>query len=76
LGSTQQTAAIEQGFDAMKLKVGSSNIERDIRRAFLIRKTVGDDARIMLDVNQQWSLPTALSMCRKLVSIRKWPFFR
>ena len=45
--------AIDRGFDAMKLKVGSKNVERDIRRAFLIRETVGTDARIMLDVNQQ-----------------------
>jgi L-fuconate dehydratase len=64
--------AIEQGFDAMKLKVGSKNVERDIRRAFLIRETVGDDARIMLDVNQQWSLPTALLMCRKLEAMRPY----
>ncbi|CAB1058823.1 L-fuconate dehydratase (EC [Olavius sp. associated proteobacterium Delta 1] len=65
--------AIEQGFDAMKLKVGSRDIERDIRRAYLIRETVGADARIMLDVNQQWSLPTALQMCQKLEAMR--PFW-
>lgn len=64
--------AIEQGFDAMKLKVGSKNIERDIRRAYLIRETVGADARIMLDVNQQWSLPTALLMCGKLEAMRPY----
>jgi L-fuconate dehydratase len=64
--------AIEQGFDAMKLKVGSRDVERDIRRANLIRETVGADARIMLDVNQQWSLPTALSMCRKLEAMRPY----
>jgi L-fuconate dehydratase len=64
--------AIEQGFDAMKLKVGSKDVERDIRRAFLIRETVGAKARIMLDVNQQWSLPTALSMCRKLEAMRPY----
>ena len=64
--------AIDQGFNAMKLKVGSKNVERDIRRAFLIRKTVGTNARIMLDVNQQWSLPTALSMCRKLAAMRPY----
>jgi len=64
--------AIEQGFDAVKLKVGSRDVERDIRRAYLIRETVGADARIMLDVNQQWSLPTALMMCRKLEPMRPY----
>ena len=66
------TRAIDQGFDAMKLKVGSRDIERDIRRAFLVRETVGAEARIMLDVNQQWSLPTALSMCQKLKTMRPY----
>ena len=64
--------AIDQGFDAMKLKVGSRDIERDIRRAYLIRETVGDQARIMLDVNQQWSLPTALLMCQKLKAMEPY----
>ncbi|CAB1085158.1 L-fuconate dehydratase (EC [Olavius algarvensis Delta 1 endosymbiont] len=64
--------AVEQGFDAMKLKVGSRDVERDIRRAHLIRETVGAEARIMLDVNQQWSLPTALMMCRKLEAMRPY----
>ena len=64
--------AIKQGFDAMKLKVGSKNVERDIRRAYLIRETVGTKVRIMLDVNQQWSLPTALMMGRKLAAMQPY----
>ncbi len=58
--------SLDQGFDAVKLKVGSHDPERDIRRAFLVRETVGDSARVMLDVNQQWTLPQAISMCRRL----------
>lgn len=64
--------AIDQGFSAMKLKVGSKDVERDLRRADLIRETVGADARIMLDVNQQWSLPTALDMCRRLAPMQPY----
>lgn len=58
--------SLDQGFDAVKLKVGSRDAERDIRRAFLVRETVGDAARVMLDVNQQWTLPQAIDMCRRL----------
>ncbi|MCY4020485.1 MAG: mandelate racemase [Chloroflexi bacterium] len=58
--------SLDQGFGAVKLKVGSDDPARDIRRAFLVRETVGDDARVMLDVNQQWTLPQALEMCQKL----------
>src|SRR5208337_2338305 len=58
--------ALEQGFRAFKLKVGSPTGERDIRRASLLRQALGPDVRIMLDVNQQWSLPRAIQMCRAL----------
>jgi hypothetical protein len=36
--------ALEKGFTAMKLKVGSADPERENRRAELIRKTAGDAA--------------------------------
>jgi L-fuconate dehydratase len=58
--------AITQGFHAFKLKVGSANRSRDIRRAFMLRELVGAEALIMLDANQQWTLPIALEMCGKL----------
>lgn len=58
--------AVDAGFTAMKLKVGSANSERDIRRFGLVREVVGSDVRIMLDANQAWSLPTALRVCRSL----------
>ncbi|HXH48428.1 MAG TPA: enolase C-terminal domain-like protein [Terriglobia bacterium] len=59
--------ALEQGFRAFKLKVGSTDGERDVRRAFLLRDALGPDVRIMLDVNQQWTLPRALEMCKALL---------
>lgn len=61
--------ALDQGFTAFKLKVGSSDGERDIRRAFMLREALGPEVRIMLDVNQQWTLPQAIQMCRSLSSM-------
>jgi L-fuconate dehydratase len=58
--------AIDEGFTAMKLKVGSKDPERDIRRANLVREVAGDDVKVMLDANQQWNLPQALSICKEL----------
>jgi L-fuconate dehydratase len=58
--------AVDAGFTAMKLKVGAPDTERDVRRAQLVRETVGDDAQIMLDANQAWSLPKAIATCTKL----------
>ena len=58
--------AMDLGFTAMKLKVGSKDMERDIRRAYMVRETAGDEATIMLDVNQQWNLPQAIHMSKAL----------
>jgi L-fuconate dehydratase len=65
--------AIERGFRAFKLKVGSRQGERDVRRAHMLRDLAGPDALIMLDANQQWTLPTALEMCRALRDVS--PYF-
>jgi L-fuconate dehydratase len=65
--------AVDNGFTAMKLKVGSSDPERDIRRAHIVRETAGDDAKVMLDANQQWNLPQAINICRQFAPIN--PFW-
>jgi L-fuconate dehydratase len=58
--------AVAAGFTAMKLKVGSRDPERDIRRARIVREAAGDEARVMVDANQQWTLPQALEICQRL----------
>ena len=61
--------ALAAGFTAMKLKVGSREVARDIRRAHLVRDTVGADVRLMLDANQQWTLPVALRASLALAEV-------
>ncbi|SFS40051.1 L-fuconate dehydratase [Zhouia amylolytica] len=58
--------AMDNGFTAMKLKVGSADSARDIRRAEMLRALAGDEATIMFDANQQWNLPQAIAICREL----------
>jgi L-fuconate dehydratase len=58
--------AIAEGFTAMKLKVGSPDFERDIRRSHLVREIAGDAVKVMLDANQQWNLPQAIEICGQL----------
>src|SRR5580692_8943655 len=58
--------AIAAGFTAMKLKVGSRDSERDLRRAKIVREVAGDQVRVMVDANQQWTLPQALDICQRL----------
>jgi L-fuconate dehydratase len=65
--------ALDQGFTAFKLKVGSKDSQRDIRRAEMLRNLVGPDALVMVDVNQQWTLPQAIEMCGQLKAMQ--PFW-
>jgi L-fuconate dehydratase len=59
-------AALDQGFSAFKLKVGSADESRDLRRAAMLRELAGSDKTIMFDANQHWNLPDALRMCGEL----------
>lgn len=65
--------ALAKGFTAMKLKVGSRDPERDLRRAAIVREAAGNSARVMVDANQQWTLPQAMEMCHRLQEIN--PFW-
>jgi L-fuconate dehydratase len=55
--------SLGNGFQALKLKVGSQDATRDIRRATMLRELAGPDCRLMLDANQQWTLPQAMQVC-------------
>jgi L-fuconate dehydratase len=61
-------AALAAGFRAFKLKVGSRDGGRDLRRAAMLREIAGPDCRIMFDANQQWNLREARSMCHALAA--------
>ncbi len=50
----------EEGYPGVKIKVGSSDPEDDLRRLEAVRNAIGPDADLMADVNGKWSLETAL----------------
>jgi L-fuconate dehydratase len=60
--------ALAAGFRAFKLKVGSRDGERDLRRAAMLRDISGPDCRLMFDANQQWNLRDAERMCHALAA--------
>ena len=51
--------AVEQGFRAVKIKVGYPTLAEDIRRVRTVRGEVGDDVDIMVDANQSLSVTDA-----------------
>jgi L-alanine-DL-glutamate epimerase-like enolase superfamily enzyme len=52
--------AVEEGFKAIKLKVGKYSLEDDIRRIEAVRKEVGSDVTLMVDANQIFDETEAL----------------
>jgi L-fuconate dehydratase len=61
-------SALAAGFRAFKLKVGSPDAKRDLRRAAILRDIAGPACRIMFDANQQWNLPEAERMGHALAA--------
>jgi len=44
--------AIEEGFNTIKLKVGLSTLEDDVKRIKLFKREIGDRVKFMVDANQ------------------------
>jgi L-fuconate dehydratase len=63
-------AAIDRGFRAFKLKVGSVDELRDLRRAAMLRDVAGESGILMFDANQRWNLPDASRICSQLVQFK------
>jgi len=49
----------EDGYRGVKMKVGHAEIRQDLRRVKAVRNAIGPDAKLMLDANGRWDLPTA-----------------
>jgi len=61
---------LKRGFHAVKVKVGSPEIGRDIERLTKVREAVGPDIRVTMDANQGMTLPSALELARAAEPLR------
>jgi L-alanine-DL-glutamate epimerase-like enolase superfamily enzyme len=57
--------AVSKGYTTVKLKVGLDRY-KDIEIVKQVRRIVGSDVIIRVDPNQAWSVPTAISILRKI----------
>ena len=60
-----------EGWNHFKLKVGG-NLEDDIRRAGIMRNTIGPDRKMMLDANQRWDVKEAIEWTNALKEFNPW----
>ncbi len=64
---------VEQGFSAVKLKVGKLSAREDAARLAAVRKALGDEVDILLDSNGGWpDSNTAISALRRLEEYRPY----
>jgi L-alanine-DL-glutamate epimerase-like enolase superfamily enzyme len=59
-------AVEEQGWRAIKVKIGHPDPLCDLERLKAVREAVGPTIRVMVDVNGMWDLPRALQYGRRL----------
>jgi L-alanine-DL-glutamate epimerase-like enolase superfamily enzyme len=60
------TVWAQDGYDAIKVKVGGVSVDEDVERLRTIRAAVGNQVRLMLDANNAWrDVPTALRAIRR-----------
>ncbi len=57
---------LEQGFRAMKIRVGKPRLEDDVERVAAVRQAVGPAVDLMVDANQGFDVAHAIRLGRKL----------
>lgn len=57
---------IDQGFQAVKIKVGQPDLRDDLIRAEAVRKLLGPDRAFMIDANYGWSVDQAITAGKEL----------
>ena len=56
----------DQGFKAIKMSLGSKQIDDDIARVRSVRQAIGWDIKLMTDCNQQLTVPHAIELGNRL----------
>jgi L-fuconate dehydratase len=61
--------AVDAGYHHVKLKVGAS-LDDDVRRLRIAREVIGYGANLMIDANQVWDVPEAISWVKALAEFK------
>lgn len=73
-GKLERAAAalVEKGYSQVKTQMGVEglNAAQEIERIRLVRAAVGPDTNLMVDINQRWSVPEAISIGRQIEDLR------
>src|SRR5690606_32972575 len=74
LTQDEPVAQVEQqlsaGYDVFKIKIGRSAFDDDFARVRAVRKAIGPNRALMLDVNQRWTAGLAVARLHALREVR------
>jgi mandelate racemase len=59
-------ALLAEGFEAIKLRIGTADAARDLAAVRAVRKRIPTDAHLMVDFNQALTFAEAMKRCRAL----------
>lgn len=57
---------VEQGFRAIKMKIGLGDPKLDLRRVAAVRKAIGPDVKLAVDANHCFTVPQAIRLGRAM----------
>jgi L-alanine-DL-glutamate epimerase-like enolase superfamily enzyme len=57
---------VEQGFRAMKIRVGNADYRQDVERVRAVREAVGPNIELMVDANQSFTAKQSIRLGRQL----------
>lgn len=60
---------VDEGFSAVKVRIGRPSVEEDLRRLQAVRREFGPELRLMTDANESLSLGDALWLAPRLVDL-------
>lgn len=66
--------AVEAGFSAVKVKIGSDRLADDVARVAAVRDVLGPHRRVMIDANQAFTVPQAVAAGRALAELEPFWF--
>lgn len=55
---------LQQGYQAVKIKVGRVKLSEDLERLHVARELIGPDRQLLLDANQCWTVAEAIQRAR------------
>ncbi|MCB8888917.1 mandelate racemase/muconate lactonizing enzyme family protein [Vreelandella malpeensis] len=57
---------LDRGYDVVKMKIGATSLDEDLRRIEAVLEVVGDGRRLAVDANGRFDLKTAIAYARAL----------